>query len=327
MIANAANCTPQPMLAKKQNPSNQSQSPPSPPQMYRGRFAPSPTGPLHFGSLVAAVASYLEAKTQQGIWLVRIEDLDPPREVSGAIDSILRSLEKHGLFWDESIIYQSHRHEIYHAAIETLRHQDLVYPCYCSRKDISEQQQRMGLSIYPGTCRDTALQAVRQHSIRVKTQSMEISFDDKILGHFSHDVADVVGDFVLKRSDGWFAYQLSVVVDDAEQGITDVVRGADLLDNTPRQIYLQRLLGAPQPSYAHIPIAANLAGEKLSKQTFAPAIDDTLAAHNLIQALEYLGHKPPTELITEHLDTIWQWAIKHWKLDNIPKVPHLRLDV
>lgn len=294
---------------------------------YRGRFAPSPTGPLHFGSLVAAVASFLEAKTQQGVWLLRIEDLDPPREVAGAVDDILRSLEKHGLFWDETILYQSRRHDIYHSAIEALRHQDLIYPCLCSRKDINEQQQRSGLSIYPGTCRNTTLKTSGQHSIRLKTESIEISFNDKILGHFSHDVAEVVGDFVLKRADGWFAYQLAVVVDDADQGITDVVRGADLFDNTPRQIYLQQLLGIPQPSYAHIPIAANRDGEKLSKQTFAPAIDDAIATHNILQVLEYLGQNPPAELFEERLEMIWQWAINNWNLDNIPKVAHLKLDV
>lgn len=295
--------------------------------LYRGRFAPSPTGPLHFGSLVAAVASYLEARIHHGSWLVRMEDLDPPREVAGAADDILRTLEKHGLHWDESVVYQSQRNDIYHAAIDNLHQRQLIYPCSCSRKDILRQLADSELSVYPGTCRHGLSKPAPQHAIRLLTVSQEYGFEDRILGYFGHNVGEVVGDFVLRRADGWFAYQLAVVIDDAEQGITDVVRGSDLLDNTPRQIYLQQLLGVAQPGYAHLPIAANKNGEKLSKQTMAEPVDDAIATINLLKALDFLGQHPPDELATDSLNDIWQWAYEHWKLDNVPKVPKIMLDI
>jgi glutamyl-Q tRNA(Asp) synthetase len=294
---------------------------------YRGRFAPSPTGPLHVGSLVAAVASYLEAKTDNGSWLVRMEDLDPPREVPGAADEILRTLEKHGLQWDESIVYQSQRHETYRAAIDDLRQRRLIYPCSCSRKDILRQLGDSELSVYPGTCRNGIAKPSPQHALRVLTASEEYGFEDQILGYFGHNVGEVVGDFVLQRADGWFAYQLAVVIDDAEQGITDVVRGSDLLDNTPRQIYLQRLFGVAQPNYAHLPIVANKSGEKLSKQTMAQPLDDATPTSNLVNTLSFLGQNPPAELATDSLNDVWRWALEYWDLDKIPRVHKIMLDL
>jgi len=298
---------------------------PSPPK-YRGRFAPSPTGPLHFGSLVAAVASYLQAKSSQGDWLVRMEDLDPPREVPGSADDILRTLDHHGLYWDESVVFQSQRHDAYHAAIDSLTQLNLTYRCSCSRKEIAEQQNTSKLSVYPGTCRNGKQKQASRYSIRVKTESLEIGFDDKILGYFGHNIGTSVGDFVLQRADGLFAYQLAVVIDDAEQGITEIVRGSDLLDNTPRQIFLQRLFGFEQPAYAHLPIAANRSGEKLSKQTFAQPVNNSPPSTNLIKALVFLGQNPPIDLVTYELDSIWQWAREHWYLHSIPKVLKIQLD-
>ena len=313
------------MPAKKRS---QSRRIPTPlPSKYRGRFAPSPTGPLHFGSLIAAVGSYLQAKSRQGDWLVRMEDLDPPREVPGSADDILHSLEQHGLHWDEPVLYQSQRHDAYHDAIHTLTQQNLTFNCSCSRKDISKLQSTQGTTVYPGTCRNGSENQSVQYAIRVKTESLEIGFDDNVQGYFSHNVGTVVGDFVLQRADGWFAYQLAVVIDDVEQGITEIVRGSDLLDNTPRQIFLQRVLGFEQPEYAHLPIATNTSGEKLSKQTFAQPVSNSFLSANLIKALEFLGQNPPTELVRSDLDSIWQWALEHWQLHKVPKVLKIPLDV
>ncbi|MCI0507096.1 MAG: tRNA glutamyl-Q(34) synthetase GluQRS [Gammaproteobacteria bacterium] len=294
---------------------------------YRGRFAPSPTGPLHFGSLVTAVASYLEAKTRQGHWLLRMEDLDPPREIPTAADDILRTLENHGLQWDESILFQSQRHEAYDAAIHRLRLQGLIYHCNCSRKKLLERQGGSGLQIYPGTCRKEKHKPSSQSAIRIITDNQEIGFEDRIQGYFGHNIGQAVGDFVLLRADGWFAYQLAVVVDDAEQGVSDIVRGSDLLDNTPRQIYLQQLLSFDHPTYAHVPVVANQKGEKLSKQTSARAVSDSAPNANLFKALDFLGQQPPAELVRYELRDIWQWACQNWHLDKVPKRPKIALDV
>jgi glutamyl-Q tRNA(Asp) synthetase len=259
--------------------------------------------------------------------LLRLEDLDPPREVPGATDDILRSLENHGLLWDETIMYQSQRHDAYHAALEELRQRDLTYPCTCSRKEILAQLGESGLAVYPGTCRNGPAKPASQHAIRIVTQWQDYGFEDRVQGSFSHNVGETVGDFVLRRADGWFAYQLAVVIDDAEQGVTDVVRGSDLLDNTPRQIYLQQILAIKQPVYAHLPVAANKSGEKLSKQTFAQPLDDATAAVNIFKTLEFLGQNPPAELATATLNDIWQWALQHWDLARIPKVPKIIVDL
>lgn len=289
-----------------------------------GRFAPSPTGPLHFGSLLAALASYLEAKTQDGLWLVRMEDLDKPREVAGAANHILNTLEKFGLEWDGEVVYQSQRSELYQEALNQIKAKSLIYQCSCSRKEIADSYNQKpaehgidGL-IYPGTCRDKS-STFKPYAERIKVKDQNISFNDAIQGRINQNLATQIGDFVLKRADGLFAYQLAVVVDDYLQGVTHVVRGADLLDSTPRQIYLQQVLGYSTPKYAHIPVASNQAGEKLSKQTLATPIDANNAPNLLINALDFLGQTPPQDLSNYKAQEILAWAMQHWALDKIPK--------
>ncbi|NBQ84901.1 MAG: tRNA glutamyl-Q(34) synthetase GluQRS [Methylophilaceae bacterium] len=289
-----------------------------------GRFAPSPTGPLHFGSLLAALASYLEAKTQGGLWLVRMEDLDKPREVAGAANHILNTLEKFGLEWDGEVVYQSQRSELYQEALNQIKAQSLIYQCSCSRKEIADSynqkpaQHGIDGLIYPGTCRDKS-STFKPYAERIKVKDQNISFNDAIQGKIDQNLANQIGDFVLKRADGLFAYQLAVVVDDYLQGVTHVVRGADLLDSTPRQIYLQQVLGYSTPKYAHIPVASNQAGEKLSKQTLATPIDANNAPNLLINALDFLGQTPPQDLSNYKAQEILAWAMQHWALDKIPK--------
>lgn len=287
--------------------------------MYRGRFAPSPTGPLHFGSLTAAVASYLDAKSHDGRWLLRLEDLDTPRTVAGASDAILNCLEAFGFEWDEAIVYQSERTELYEKYLNTLKSGDLVYPCSCSRKEIADSAiQGIDGVIYPGTCRHGLTKNKSSIAWRVKTYPEKIAFEDVVQGHIEQVMARDIGDFVLKRADGLFAYQLAVVIDDAEQRITHVVRGADLLDSAPRQIYLQQLLELPTPQYLHVPVATNAAGEKLSKQTLAKAIDPYHASTQLWSALDFLGQNPPKDLLSNSLGDLWSWAISHWQITAIP---------
>ncbi len=290
--------------------------------LYIGRFAPSPTGPLHFGSLVAAVASYCDAKANAGKWLVRMEDLDKPREVSGAADEILHTLEAFGFEWDDEIVYQSQRDEYYVDALNTLQKQALVYLCTCTRKEIADSSNAMGIDglIYPKTCFfKPSLQTSIHKACRVLVLENNIAFLDAIQGEITQNLARDVGDFILKRKDGLFAYQLAVVVDDALQGITHIVRGADLLDSTPRQIYLQQNLNTATPHYAHIPIATTLAGEKLSKQTLAQPISMSLAEHQLFDALKFLGQNPPAIIKNATLNEVWRWAITHWTLKKVPK--------
>jgi glutamyl-Q tRNA(Asp) synthetase len=285
---------------------------------YRGRFAPSPTGPLHFGSLIAAVGSYLEATAHQGLWLIRIEDLDPPRTMPGATDSILRTLEAYGFEWDSPVLYQSRRSELYEAALASLRGSSHLYPCACTRKEIADSaMQGLEGPVYPGTCRN-GLNGREARAWRVRTTKENIVFTDAIQGKQSQLLEHDLGDFILKRADGLFAYQLAVVVDDAAQGITHVVRGADLLDSTPRQIWLQRLLGLPTPQYAHLPVVVNTRGEKLSKQTLAQPLDTAKPATALWDALDFLGQHPPAELHND-LVSLWCWAKPHWRLDSVPK--------
>jgi glutamyl-Q tRNA(Asp) synthetase len=295
------------------------------PTTYRGRFAPSPTGPLHFGSLVAAVGSFLEARSRNGEWLVRIEDLDPPREEPGASDDILRTLEACGMQWDGEIVYQSTRRDAYHAALHSLRNRGLIYPCACSRREIADSAiAGIDGPVYPGTCRN-GLQPRRSARVwRVRTDRQLVEFIDIVQGCVAQRLEINVGDYVLYRADRVYAYQLAVVVDDAEQGITDVVRGADLLSSTPRQLYLQKLLGYPTPNYMHLPVALNSAGEKLSKQTLAPAVNKAEALLWLWQVLCFLGQKPPQELTRGTLHDLWNWAISHWQPRNIPKARALQ---
>ena len=261
---------------------------------YIGRFAPSPTGPLHFGSLIAAVASYLEARTHQGLWLLRMEDLDTPRTMPGAAAAILHSLEAFGFEWDGDVLHQSLRTTYYAEVFERLKTNGLIYPCTCSRKEIADSAvQGIDGAIYPGTCRHGLAPGKTARAWRIITEDVLTCFNDDIQGRISQNLARDIGDFVLKRADGLFAYQLAVVADDAAQGITHVVRGADLLDSTSRQIYLQHLLRLPIPQYAHVPVAANASGEKLSKQTKARALNDSLPAAALWAALDFLGQHPP----------------------------------
>jgi glutamyl-Q tRNA(Asp) synthetase len=291
-------------------------TPDTPP--YRGRFAPSPTGPLHFGSLVCAVGSYLQARHCQGQWLLRIEDLDQSREQAGAADNILRTLEVFGFEWDETVSYQSQRLSLYEQALAQLHTLQAIYPCGCSRKDIQALTDQDPHTRYPGTCREGLKPGKQARAIRVKTEPGEIRFTDTLQGDFVQDLAREVGDFVLKRADGFYAYQLAVVVDDAAQGISDVVRGADLLDNTPRQILLQQLLGLPTPTYLHLPIATDNHGAKLSKQTRAAPVEARRPVQALTQALRFLGHAPPMDIGYTDLDTLWQWAIANWRVESVP---------
>lgn len=294
---------------------------PNPSTSYVGRFSPSPTGPLHFGSLIAAVASYCDAKANNSQWLVRMEDLDKPREMAGAADDILRTLEAYGFEWDGDLIYQSQRAEAYERALDELKKQGVIYPCTCSRKEIADSAITHGIegAIYPRTCLRHASEANIHAASRVIVLDADITFFDAIQGEITQNLARDIGDFVVKRADGLFAYQLAVVVDDAAQGVTHIVRGADLLDSTPRQIYLQRLLGFPMPHYAHVPVAVNAAGEKLSKQTLAKAIASEAAPALVFEALIFLGQQPPAEIKNATLTEVWRWAIANWNLSNVPK--------
>ena len=287
---------------------------------YRGRFAPSPTGPLHFGSLVAAVASYLDARSRGGEWLVRMEDLDPPRTAAGAADDILRTLEACGMWWDGAVVYQSTRHDAYRAALHHLRALGKVYPCVCSRREIGDSAVS-GIEgpVYPGTCREGLAPGKTARAWRIDTRAARIEFDDAAQGRLKQNLETDIGDFVLYRADHVFAYQLAVVIDDAEQGITDVVRGADLLDSTPRQIFLQRLLELPTPRYMHVAVAVNAAGEKLSKQTRAAAIDAQRPLPALLAALRFLGQNPPRDLRAANIAVLWDWAIANWNVSHVPR--------
>ncbi|MBX6392669.1 MAG: tRNA glutamyl-Q(34) synthetase GluQRS [Burkholderiales bacterium] len=291
---------------------------------YRGRFAPSPTGPLHFGSLVAAVASFVDARAQGGSWLVRMEDLDPPRVVPGAADDILRTLEAFGLHWDETVVYQSARHAAYEAALQRLEARGAIFPCACTRKEIADSALGPdGTPIYPGTCRNGLPPGKTGRAIRVRVDDAVIRFVDRLQGEVVQELARSVGDFVVRRADGVYAYQLAVVVDDAWQGVTDVVRGADLLDSTPRQIHLQRLLDLPTPRYLHVPVATNARGEKLSKQTLAAPVDAKRPGCGLTAALDFLGHPVPDALRGAPPADILDWAVAHWNPAALPRARHL----
>jgi len=276
--------------------------------MYAGRFAPSPTGPLHFGSLVAALASWLDARAAGGRWYLRIEDLDAPRSQPGAAAQILRTLEGFGLEWDGEVLCQSARSERYAAALARLAGH--TYACGCSRREIADSSLGLaadGAQIYPGSCRAGLPPGRPARAVRLRTGGAPIEFVDRLQGRQRQDVEHEVGDFVLLRADGRFAYQLAAVVDDAAQEISDVVRGADLLESTARQICLQRLLGYPQPRYLHVPAAVNAAGEKLSKQTGAEPVAASPAA--LRKALAFLGQRDTDDL---------REAARGWDAARIP---------
>lgn len=280
---------------------------------YVGRFAPSPSGPLHLGSLVAGVASYLDAKAAGGRWLLRIEDIDPPRTVTGAAEAIIASLRAHGLYWDGDICWQSPRRASYEAALAQLARRGLTFPCRCSRNRLA------GLGgNYDGRCRRRPPPHDVDCATRVVAHDVSITFEDALQGVQRQFMAGDVGDFVICRRDGIFAYQLAVVVDDAAQGVTHVVRGADLLESTARQIYLQQLLELPTPRYAHVPVLANRHGQKLSKQNLAPALDDRRAAANLRSALKLLAQPAPPPGIEQPRELL-DWATSHWRLAAVPR--------
>lgn len=287
---------------------------------YIGRFAPSPTGLLHIGSLLTAVASYADARFHSGKWLLRMEDLDPPREMQGAADNILFTLEKFGFEWDGEVAYQSQRHAFYRDALDDLRVRNLVYPCDCSRKDWHEKA-RLGADgfVYNGACANKNIfrQPEKSPAWRVRVPDELIEFDDEIVGHYAQNLAHDIGDFVLLRADGFWAYQLAVVVDDAAQGITHIVRGQDLLVSTPRQIYLQRCLNAPTPHYAHLPLLTNSLGQKWSKQTRADAIDVNQAITQLRQVMNYLNI--PTAPDTNKPHDLLNWTVANWQMTRVPK--------
>jgi glutamyl-Q tRNA(Asp) synthetase len=291
---------------------------------YRGRFAPSPTGPLHIGSLVAAVASYVDARAAGGEWLVRMEDIDPPREVPGAADDILRTLDALGLRWDGTVLYQSTRTDAYAEAVERLRHREAVFACACTRKEIADSAITSiagvdGSLIYPGTCRAGIPAGRIARTLRVRVADTNIGFDDAVQGSLRQHLGREVGDFIVVRADGMFAYQLAVVVDDAHQRIGEVVRGADLLDSTARQIFLQRLLVLETPCYMHVPVATNELGEKLSKQTSAAPVDRARPTPALISVLRFLGQAPPFELARATPRVVLDWAIANWDRSRIPR--------
>ncbi len=258
------------------------------------------------------MGSYLQAKSENGDWLVRMEDLDTPRNAPGAADAILEDLERFGLCWDETVLYQSQRLEIYADALDRLRREKLVYDCGCSRRDLED-------GVYPGTCRNGVPQGRRARSVRVRTDDRPVSLDDRVQGKFFQSLESTFGDFVVLRADGIFAYHLAVTVDDALQSMTEIVRGADLLDSTPRQIHLQRCLELHTPGYAHLPVAVNAEGHKLSKQTFARPVSDRDPAEVLFEVLSFLGQDPAPELRGAAANDVLSWGIDHWRLEAVPR--------
>jgi glutamyl-Q tRNA(Asp) synthetase len=282
---------------------------------YVGRFAPSPTGPLHLGSVVAALGSYLDAHHEGGRWLLRIEDLDTARVRPGCDAEIQRTLENLGLHWDGAVEYQSRRRALYAEAIEALDRHALLYACHCSRRDLADSEERG----YPGTCRDRP-RVPGPAALRFRTDECEtIEFTDRFQGPSSFDMA-ALGDVIIRRRDDVIAYQLAVVVDDADQGVTDVVRGADLLPSTPWQILLQRALNLATPRYGHLPLVVEPDGAKLAKSRRSAPVDPRRATRELIEALKLLRHAPPTDLWGERPEAVLAWAVNHWNTSNLERV-------
>ncbi|WP_440878212.1 tRNA glutamyl-Q(34) synthetase GluQRS [Vibrio natriegens] len=277
---------------------------------YVGRFAPSPSGPLHFGSLVAALGSYFQAKANHGSWLVRIEDLDPPREMPGATQAILEALQAYQLHWDGEVVYQSQRHHLYQAQIDTWLENGDAYYCQCTRKQIKQHG-----GFYPGTCRDKNL---KEGAIRLKMTKPIASFFDLKHGTIQIPEQLVNEDFIIKRRDGLFAYNLAVVLDDIDQGVTEVVRGADLIEPTGRQISLYQILGQPEVCYLHLPLAIDDNGNKLSKQNHATAIDIDNPKPALLKAMTFLGFDIPEEIRASDITNILRWGSENWQLEQLP---------
>lgn len=279
---------------------------------YRGRFAPTPSGPLHLGSVIAALGSYLQARTRNGTWTIRIEDLDQQRNRPGAADSILADLERLGFVWEEPPVYQSQRHEHYTEALQRLQSAGLVFDCGCSRRETS--------AIYPGTCRHGLPPGRQARSLRLRIPERVIQFIDRVQGKQSVNLQKQIGDFVLRRADNVIAYHLAVVIDDAAGGMTEIVRGADLLESTAPQLLLQELLDLPTPDYLHLPIAYDRYGQKISKQNHCAAIAAQSPATVLCQALAFLGHAPEKDFAKASAAEVLDWAISHWQPENIPTV-------
>ncbi len=285
-----------------------------------GRFAPTPSGPLHFGSLVSAIASYCHAKSKDAKWLVRIEDIDTPRVITGATENILRTLEIYGFEWDGEILYQSQRFEIYQHYLNQLIQQDFIYGCSCSRKKLQEQSQVSGPlgTIYGGYCRHTKL-PLNNVKLRLNVESAGlVKFHDQHYGEISRNLEEEIGDIILKRKDGIYAYHLAVVIDDALQQINEIVRGADLLDSTCVHIYLNKLFSFSNAQYLHIPLIKNKDGDKLSKQTGASALPVDKPQIPLLKALQFLGQNTPQELASYKPEEILHYAVTHWDSKNIP---------
>jgi glutamyl-Q tRNA(Asp) synthetase len=287
---------------------------------YVGRFAPSPTGDLHFGSLYTAAASFLDARAHGGRWLVRMEDVDRTREIAGAATRILETLELFGFEWDGEVMRQSERDAEYAQALALLASRDLTFECSCSRLMLADEER------YPGHCRRHGAKPGAATAIRLKVDPREIEFTDRIQGVFRQNVSEVVGDLILRRRDRLFSYLLAVVVDDAAQGVTHVVRGADLLDNTPRQIYLQESLGLPTPHYAHVPLLIEASGEKLAKSARSVGIAGERAMSQLLHIFTLLGLNPPSALGDAGIEAAWTWARTVWSLSRVPSARELRLD-
>ncbi|NOX08449.1 MAG: tRNA glutamyl-Q(34) synthetase GluQRS [Gammaproteobacteria bacterium] len=283
-------------------------------KQYTGRFAPSPTGDLHFGSLISALASFLDARAQQGKWLVRIDDLDRERSISDSADNVLRSLERLSLHWDDSVLYQRPRSDIYQQALQQLIDQSRVFPCTCSRHDIRQQEN----NLYPGTCHNRPFDPRHKQSWRLYAHDRIIRFNDRLFGNYQQNIKQDIGDFVIVRADGTSSYHLATVIDDHEQGITHVVRGHDLIDSTPRQILLQQTLTLPTPRYLHIPVAINAVGEKLGKRHQSLSLDQQSPTGLILDALRFLHQAPEQALEEASLEEILAWAIQHWNVKTIP---------
>lgn len=285
---------------------------------YRGRFAPTPSGPLHMGSLFTALASYLRARDQNGQWLIRIDDLDTPRNVPGADTVILKQLESHGLEWNETPRYQTTHIEQYRSALNDLQERGNVYGCTCTRAELAlTSHAGPDGPVYAGICRGKNI-GNEKHALRVSVTETSLSFKDLLLGQQTRQLRDEIGDFIVQRSDGILGYQLACAIDESEQGITEVLRGADLLDSTFRQLYLQQLLGLIPAQYGHLPVLIQADGKKLSKQNHADPIDASSASGNLMRCLISLGQNPPAELVGAAPREILNWATGHWQLALIP---------
>ena len=284
------------------------------PPRYIGRFAPSPTGPLHMGSLLTALASFLDARAHQGLWLLRIDDLDTPRNIQQADNAILKTLEAFGLHWAGQVAYQSQHHEAYQQALQVLNDKNLLYRCICSRKSLAEEDLPNTLpgGIYPNVCRQKNHLSASDYALRIKTEPLNIHFIDHLQGMITENLAIQHGDFILQRKDHIIAYQLAVVIDDHLQQVNHIVRGADLLDSTIKQHYLHQCLSLPSPQYMHVPLLTGAQGTKLSKRDFAPAVTQHNSHQTLFKLLELLQQNPPADLKASPVATQLHWAIEHW---------------